>query len=106
MQVLEGEHPGLANTASGQASGTGALERMHDNTCDSVATITEYTCVYVAMMIINSPKLRDPGQAGQNVRTAVGLALVTLRANWKANIFNDRVNEIQEALDEAVEDTK
>ena len=56
--VLLAEHPELADTASGQEGVAGALESMHVDAKDLVATITEYTCVYVLMITICNPKLK------------------------------------------------
>ena len=106
MSVLLGEHPELADTAFGQEGGPGTLGSMHVNANDLGATITEYTCVCVFMITICNPKLKDPGQAGQSVRTAVTRALSTFKENRKTNTFNDKVSEIGESLNKAVEHIK
>ena len=143
VQVLVGEHPGLAKTASGQASGASAntapgqaseasantasaqaseasantasgqaneanalVVSLYEAASNAEATITEYTCIYVAMVTRSNPKLEEPGHVGQNIRMAVASALVTLKANRRANIFKDEVDEIQESLDKAVGHTR
>jgi hypothetical protein len=70
------------------------------------ATAAEYTFVYAAMQVSGDPKLGEVGQVGQSIRSALASALSTLKAKRKANIFTQRVDEIQAALDEAVDDTK
>ena len=106
MRVLMAEHPGLENTASGQSSGKNEVETMYEAACDAAATLTEYSCVYVAMMSVNNPKLKDPGQVGQRIRQAIASALLTLNANRRANIFLERADEMQATLDTAVEGLK
>ena len=77
--VLVVEHPALTATASGQEGVAGALQSMHDDANVTVATITEYACVYVLMITICNPKLKDPGQTGESVRLALLRASTTLK---------------------------
>ena len=77
--VLVAEHPALTATASGQEGVGAALQSMHDDANVTLATIIEYTCVYVLMITIGNPKLKEPGQIGESVRVVVSRALTTLK---------------------------
>ena len=106
IKVLLEEHPVLANTASGQVSEASELQSIYENACDADATITEYTCVYVAMLVVKNPKMTLATQVGLSVRASLGSALATLKANRQTKIFSKEVDEIQDVLNKAVEDTK
>ena len=102
--VLVVEHPALTATASGQEGVAAALQSLHDDANATLATITEYTCVYVAMTISKNPKLLMANQLGAGVRASLGSALATLTKCRKTNIFKKEVDEIQATLDTVVED--
>ena len=106
MGVLVVEHPALTATASGQEGVAAALQSLHDDANATLATITEYTCVYVLMITSCNPKLKEPGQIGESVRVAVSRALNTLKENRPTNIFKDKVIEIENTLSQAIADTK
>ena len=106
MGVLVAEHPALTATASGQEGVAAALQSLHDDANATIATIIEYTCVYVLMITIANPKAIGPGQAGDSVRVALSRALATLKENRPKNIPKDRVIEIENTLSQAIADTK
>lgn len=89
MGVLVAEHPALIATASGQEGVAAALQSLHDDANVTLATITEYTCVYVLMITSCNPQLKEPGQVGEAVRVVVSKALATLKENQPTNIFKD-----------------
>ena len=107
IKLVKGENPGKFDAASGQtatASGQDALESIYAASLHTEATMTEYTCVYVAMTLSKNPKLLMANQLGAGVRASLGSALATLTKCRKTNIFKKEVDEIQATLDTVVED--
>ena len=108
LKIVKAENPGMidaasAETASGQTREATALESMCAAAVKTESTMTEYTCVFVAMTVLKNPKLRMATQVGKGVRGNLGSALATLNANRQTNIFKTEVEEIQAALNDAVD---
>ena len=104
--VLVSEHPALTATASGQEGVPAGLQSLHDDANTTVDTIIEYTCVYVLMITVANPKVKEPGQTGDTVRVALSRALATLKESRPTNIFKDRVIEIENFLTQCIEECK
>ena len=109
LNIVKGENPGKFDAASGQtatASGQDALQSMYAASVRTECTMTEYTCVYVAMTLVKNPKLRLSNQVGAGIRANLGSSLATLTTRRTTNIFKKEVDEIQATLDSVVEANK
>ena len=113
LKLVKDENPGIVGAASGQtttASGQTREATALESTCAAAlkteATMTEYTCVYVAMTVVKNPKMTLATQVGVGYRASLGSALATLKANRQTKVFSKEVDEIQDVLNKAVEDTK
>ena len=117
LKIIKAETPGIidaasAATASGQTTASDQtrvateLESACADALKTDATMTEYTCAYVAMTIVKNPKLKAATQAGKSLRNSLASTLTTLAKNQQANIFKTEVEEIQAALNVAVEENK
>ena len=108
LKIVKAENPDMivaafAETASGQTRVATVLESMCADALKTDSTMTEYTCVFVAMTVLKNPKLRMATQVGKGVRESLGSALATLNANRQTNISKTEVEEIQVTLNDAVE---
>ena len=113
LNIVKTENPGMfeaascdTSTASGQTREATALESLVAAASKTESTMTEYTCVFVAMTIAKNPKLRMATQQGVGVRASLGSALATLNKKRQTNIFKTEVDEIQNTLANAVEANK
>ena len=113
LKIVKAENPGMIDAASaetstafGQTREATALESMCAVALKTESTMTEYTCVFVAMTVLKNPKLRMATQVGKGVRESLGSALATLNANRQTNIFKTEVEEIQVTLNDAVKANK
>ena len=109
LKIVNGENPGKFDAASGQtatASGQDALQSMYAASVRTECTMTEYTCVYVAMTLVKNPKIRLSNQVGAGIRANLGSSLATLTTRRTTNIFKKEVDEIQATLDSVVEANK
>ena len=103
LNLVKTENPRVFDAASGQtspASGQATLENICAAAVKTESTMTEYTCVFVAMTVVKNPTFSAASQAGETVRANLGQALATLRANRKTNISKTEVDEIQVAFDD------
>ena len=110
LKIVNDENPGIidaasAATASGQTTASGL-----ESTCAAAlvteATMTEYTCTFVAMTIAKNPKLKTATPAGKSLRSSLASALATLAKNVQANIFKTEVEKMQADLNDAEEANK
>ena len=110
LKIVKAENPGIidaasAATASGQTTASG-LESACAAALVTEATMTEYTCTYVAMTIATNPKLKTATPAGKSLRSNLASALATLAKNVQANIFKTEVEKMQADLNDAEEANK